>query len=587
MAIIKHIAIKNSNYDAATNYLTMQHDELTMEEIVDEDGRPVPREEYLLDGINCDPYTFAMECEATNAAFHKNQNKSDVKAHHYIISFDPRDRDENNLTLQSAQTLCVDFAKKNFPGHQALVCAHPDGHNSAGNIHVHIVINSVRKRDVDEEEKRKMSFTAERGSDYLAGYKHHVTKPFLEYLKQETMTMCQENSLYQVDLLSPAKVRITDREYWAKRKGQAKLDAENEEKIRNGIPAEEIKIKEYKTDKEFLQDAIKATLESITPGYSIPDNAKPGVGYISSVEDLYKSFCDKLFTDYGITVHESRGKIGYILPDHIKPIRGRALGTDFEKEHIIEILSEKAPKAKTEPTRYASSGIRLLTDLETCLKAQQNQYYARKVKITNLQQMAKTMDFIFANGIDTVDELDSLLAATKADVNDRHATLKSTEAELKQTNLLIKYTGQYLANKDTYRRYMKSENKADFREAHRAEITLYEAARKYLKEAGYLQKQNKAHAATEQTPAKSNTGTSGSSGTGNLPYIPNIKQLKAHKEDLTARKNTLYEDYSYSRAKYRELQTVHQNVHSILDMGRDDDTRHNRDHMRGETIPSI
>ena len=580
MAIIKHIAIKNSNYDAASDYLTFQHDEGTNKPILDENGNMIPREEFLMQGINCDPFTFGREGEATNALYGKNQTKDEIKAHHYIISFDPRDRDENGLTLESAQALAVSFTEKNFPGHQAVVCAHPDGHNSAGNIHVHIVINSVRKRDLYEEEKRKMGFTAERESDYLAGYKHHVTKPFLEFLKQETMTMCQENSLYQVDLLSPSKVRITDREYWAKRKGQAKLDAENNEKIRNGIPANKIIIKEYKTDKEFLRDAIKVTLESTSPAYTTSTTSKQDIGNISALERMYQSFCDKLYEGYGITVHESRGKSGYILPDHVKPIRGRQLGSDFEKEHIIEVLSEKVAATKIEPQKYVSSGIRLLTDLETCLKAQQNQYYARKVKITNLQQMAKTMDFIFANGINTVEDLDSLLAATKADVSDKHTTLKSVEADLKYTNLLIKYTGQYLANRDTYRRYIKSKNKVDFHEEHRAEITLYEAARKYLKDAGYLQKSgNKSISiqsdvtSTVQPKSGTQDRTSDStSTTRNALYIPNIKQLKAHKEDLIAKKNALYEDYSYSRAKYRELQTVRQNVQTILDMGKDDRT---------------
>ena len=556
MAIIKHIAIKNSNYDAASDYLTFKHDEFTNKPILDENGNMIPREKFLIQGIGCDPFTFGRECEATNALYGKNPTKDEIKAHHYIISFDPRDRDENGLTLEAAEELAVSFAEKNFPGHQAIVCAHPDGHNSAGNIHVHIVINSVRKRDVDEEEKKKMRFVPERESDYLAGYKHHVTKPFLEYLKQETMTMCQDNSLYQVDLLSPARVRITDKEYWAKRKGQTKLEAENEEKLRSGISADEIKIKEYKTDKEFLRDAINATLESISPAYSFVRNNHNQDTNIDKTDTMYQAFCYKLFENYGITVHESRGKIGYILQDHVKPIRGRQLGTDFEKERIVEVLNEKSGISKSEPLKYISSGIRLLTDLETCLKAQQNQYYARKVKITNLQQMAKTMDFIFANGIETVEDLDSLLTSTKADMSEKHSALKSTEAELKSTNLLIKYTGQYLANRDTYRQYMKSKDKAYFREAHRAEITLYEAARKYLKEAGYLQKQDKAHT------------VSSSSTPDTMPYIPSIQELKTRKEELTSYKNTLYEDYSYSRAKYRELQTVHQNVHSILDINR-------------------
>lgn len=73
MAILKHIAIKNTHYDAALDYLTMQHDEFTMKPVLGEDGRQLPREEYLLDGINCNPYTFAMECESTNAVFVRAQ----------------------------------------------------------------------------------------------------------------------------------------------------------------------------------------------------------------------------------------------------------------------------------------------------------------------------------------------------------------------------------------------------------------------------------------------------------------------------------------------------------------------------------
>ena len=75
--------------------------------------------------------------------------------------------------------------------------------------------------------------------------------------------------------------------------------------------------------------------------------------------------------------------------------------------------------------------------------------------------MAKTMTFLTANSIGTVEELDALLAVTKEDVSEKHKALKSTETEIKATNLLIKYTGQYLANKDTYRQYMKAKNKGD------------------------------------------------------------------------------------------------------------------------------
>ena len=76
MAIIKHIAIKNSNYDAASDYLTFQHDEGTNKPILDENGNMIPREEFLMQGINCDPFTFGRECEATNALYGKNQRET-------------------------------------------------------------------------------------------------------------------------------------------------------------------------------------------------------------------------------------------------------------------------------------------------------------------------------------------------------------------------------------------------------------------------------------------------------------------------------------------------------------------------------
>ena len=132
MAVIKHIKIRNSNYDAATDYLCFKHDEFTNKPILNEDGQMIPRDEYLLDGINCDPFNFGRECESTNAYFKKNNTRSEVKAHHYIISFDPRDKDENGLTPDRAQELGKEFAAKNFPGHQTIICTHPDGHNSAG-----------------------------------------------------------------------------------------------------------------------------------------------------------------------------------------------------------------------------------------------------------------------------------------------------------------------------------------------------------------------------------------------------------------------------------------------------------------------
>ncbi len=135
LATFKHISSKNADYGAAEAYLTFEHDEFTMKPTLDENGRLIPREDYRISSLNCGGEDFAVACMRANLRYEKNQKREDVKSHHYIISFDPRDGTDNGLTVDRAQELGEQFCNEHFPGHQALVCTHPDGHNHSGNIH--------------------------------------------------------------------------------------------------------------------------------------------------------------------------------------------------------------------------------------------------------------------------------------------------------------------------------------------------------------------------------------------------------------------------------------------------------------------
>ena len=498
MALIKHIAIKNSDYMDAVQYLKYQHNELTNKPICDEDGQRIKRKGILIDGINCTPSTFARDCKELNAKYGKNHSKEEIKAHHYILSFDPRDREDNGLTVEHAQELGIEFCKEHFPGYQAIVCTHPDGHNGAGNIHVHIVINSIRMEDV--ERKPYM----DRASDTLAGVKHHLTFDNLEYLKQETMLMCQRENLYQVDLLSPAKVRITDREYWAARRGQVALDNQAKEEPNTSDISE--------TRLASLRKAITASMRDS-----------------HSVEELK----DKLLENYGVFLFEGRGRFSYQIPEREKLISARKLGTDFDRPYI-EAFFRKNAKQVRKDIATPKPFVKLIVDLQEIAKAQENPKYAQKVTLTNIQEAAKTLLFIEENGIKDREELAALLELAGKDKNEKHEKLKATEARLKTVNLLIKYSGQYYANKKTYSDYLKAKNKAQFRQEHDAEIILYEAARRQLKELSGGEK------------------------------IPTLQHLKEEKESLTALKNEQYEKFSFARAKQKELQTLVTNIDKIL-----------------------
>ena len=173
-----------------------------MKPTLDENGRLIPREDYRISSLNCGGEDFAVACMRANLRYEKNQKREDVKSHHYIISFDPRDGTDNGLTVDRAQELGEQFCKEHFPGHQALICTHPDGHNHSGNIHVHIVINSLRIYEVP------LLPYMDRPADTREGCKHRCTNAAMEYFKSEVMEMCHREGLYQIDLLNGSKERI-------------------------------------------------------------------------------------------------------------------------------------------------------------------------------------------------------------------------------------------------------------------------------------------------------------------------------------------------------------------------------------------
>ena len=98
VAILKHIAVKNSDYGQMQQYLLFQHERGAGKPMLDDEGRLGPHEAILIDGINCEPFSFPMEWVELNWQWGKNSGFGEIKAHHYIISFNPRDGQDRGLT---------------------------------------------------------------------------------------------------------------------------------------------------------------------------------------------------------------------------------------------------------------------------------------------------------------------------------------------------------------------------------------------------------------------------------------------------------------------------------------------------------
>ena len=500
MATIKHTSSKNSDLTAPEHYLTFQHNEYTGLPLLDENGRPKLREEYLLDTLECGGQSFAMACLLANRKYGKNFSPDDVKTHQYIISFDPQDAADNRLTLEKAQALGLQFCKENFPGHPAIVCAHPDGHNGAGNIHVHIVIGSVRVREIPRQPYM------EKPCDWQEGMKHRCTAAMLRHLRVETMELCQGAGLYQIDLLNGTGERITEREYWAQRRGQRRLEYANQKAAASGQPIRQTK---YETEKAALRRQIRSVLAKAT-----------------SLEE----FSAQLLQEHGVTVRESRGRFSYLTAGRTKPISCRKLGDDFSKEKVLAVLTQNAERKKAAKL-YSSDPhpdcISRLIDIQAKLAAGKGAGYEHWAKIFNLKQLAKSMALF------SEEELNARVAELQEKRDEALKVVKDLEGRIKANQELSRHVLAYVQNKKLAQQIKTAKNPETFREQHRAELTAYQAAAAYFK----AQK---------------------------ITKLPSLKQLEAEREQLISEKARFYEAYREAKKAWIELSNAQHNLESML-----------------------
>ena len=526
MATFKHISSKNADYGAAEAYLTFEHDEFTMKPTLDENGRLVPREGYRLATLNCGEEDFAVACLRSNLRYGKNQKREDVKSHHYIISFDPRDGTDNGLTVDKAQSLGEEFCNEHFPGHQAIVCTHPDGHNHSGNIHVHIVINSLRIEAVP------LLPYMDRPADTKDGCKHRCTDAAMEYFKSEVMEMCHRENLYQIDLLHGSKNRVTEREYWAQKKGQLALDKENAAREAAGQPTKPTK---FETDKAKLRRTIRQAL---------------------SQAGSFDEFASLLLRE-GVTVKESRGRLSYLTPDRTKPITARKLGDDFDKAAVLALLTQNAHRAaeqttaipeyphtqkerlreeKAAKTAPADNTLQRMVDREAKRAEGKGVGYDRWASLHNLKQMAATHNFLMENELLDLDKLDAAVESSRKALSEARESLRGIEQSISDKKSLRKVVNDYRRTRPTIDAHKKlSGRKAEnYRQSHEAEFIIYEAALRQLK---------------VLAPGKK---------------LPATSKLNTEIEALISEKNAAYNTYRTAKAEYEQLATAKRNAEQIL-----------------------
>ena len=501
MATLKHIASKNSDYSAIEAYLIYQHDAFTGKQLLDEQGRPMLRDSYILDTLECGDFSFATACLLANRKYNKNNHPDDIKSHQYIISFDPRDAADNGLTMEKAQALGLKFCEENFPGHPAIVCTHPDGHNHSGNIHVHIVIGSIRMREV--ERKPYM----QKPRDWLEGMKHSSTAQTMRHLRVEVMELCEGAGLYQIDLLNGSKERVSEAEYWARRRGQLKLDRENAALTAAG---QQPRQKKFETVKDTLRKQISSVLYRTTS---------------------FEEFSDRLMQQYGITVKESRGQLSYLPSGRTKFIRAHSIGDKFEKRLVLAALKENAERKRA--IQFKPDRIGKLVDIQVKLKQGKGIGYERWAKKHNLKAMAQTLILLQEKGLLNEDALDQRIAELDTKFHESLAVVKDLETRMAENKKLRSHAAAYKQYRPLAQKLKTVKSPAAFEEQHRAELTAYRTAAAYLK-------------------------------ANNITKLPSPNKLEAEYAQLASEKAKFYEQYKETKEELLKLKTAKQNVASFF-----------------------
>ncbi len=338
--------------------------------------------------------------------------------------------------------------------------------------------------------------------DWLEGMKHSSTAQTMRHLRVEVMELCEGAGLYQIDLLNGSKERVSEAEYWARRRGQQKLLAAA------GQPPQQ---KKFETVKDILRKQISSVLYRAT-----------------SFED----FSDRLMQQYGITVKESRGQLSFLPAGRTKFIRAKHLGDKFDKAAVLATLQanvERKPKAQ-----FKQDTIGKLIDIQSRMTEGKGISYKRWLTKHNLKVMAQTVKLLQEKGLTDEDAfLNQRIAELETKYHDALAVVKDLEGRTKANKELRYHVAAYASTKNIAQQLKTAKRLAAFEEQHRAELTVYRAAAAYFK-------------------------------ANNLTKLPSPKKLEAEYAHLASEKAKFYEQYKEAKEELLKLKTAKQNVASYF-----------------------
>ena len=242
-----------------------------------------------------------------------------------------------------------------------------------------------------------------------------------------------------------------------------------------------------------------------------------------------------LMQEHGIAVKESRGRLSYCPPGRTKFITAKKLSKKLEKEQVLTALSQNIQLATTiQPaSEQKPDKIRKLVDIQANVAAGKGIGYERWAKKFNLKRWSQTLCLLQEKKLLSEDALHQRIAELQTQHDDALAVVKDLDARMVSLKELRGHFVVYRQYKPLAQKLQTVRNPAKFKEQHRAEFAVYEAACAYFKANG-------------------------------LRTLPDLKKLDAEYQTLSSEKNGFYTRYKKAQIELRELRTAQQNVEAFF-----------------------
>ena len=328
--------------------------------------------------------------------------------------------------------------------------------------------------------------------DWREGMKHSSTAQTMRHLRVEVMELCEGAGLYQIDLLNGSKERVSEAEYWARRRGQMKLDRAYAALTAAGQQPQQ---KKFETVKDTLRRQISSVLYRATSFEDFSDEAHAAVR------------------------HHGQGKpwtaqLSALWQNKVHP--GKKLGDKFDKAAVLAALQanvERKPKAQ-----FKQDTIGKLIDIQSRMTEGKGIGYKRWLTKHNLKVMAQTVKLLQEKGLTDEDTLNRRIGELETKYHGALAVVKDLEGRIKANKELRYHVAAYTSTKTIAQQLKTAKRPAAFEEQHRAELTAYRAAAAYFK-------------------------------ASSITKLPSPKKLEAEYAQLASEKAKFYEQYKGSQGR--------------------------------------